>query len=188
VAGSGSYAPTMSSVSSHTISNGDTEISVVTEGAGPLIVCVHGWPERWFSWRKQMTHFASLGFRVAAIDVRGYGGSSKPTDIASYRLTELCADVAAVVARLSDEPAILFGHDWGAPIVYNTARLHPEYVRAVAGLSVPYLPVGPTSSIDLWKQVYAERFFYQTYFQEPGSQKQSSRTTRPECCGRSTTR
>jgi pimeloyl-ACP methyl ester carboxylesterase len=115
-----------------------------------------------------MEHFAARGFTVAALDVRGYGGSSKPDDIASYRLTELCSDAAAVIEALGDGPAIVFGHDWGAPIAWNTARLHPGEVAAVAGLSVPYVPVGPASSIALWEQIYTGRFFYQLYFQQPG--------------------
>lgn len=150
------------------VQNGEIELRVAVVGSGPLILCVHGWPELWVSWRHQMEHFAALGYTVAAMDVRGYGGSSKPTDIASYRLTELCSDAAAVIDALGGGSAILFGHDWGAPIVWNTARLYPEKVRAVAGMSVPYLPVGPASSLDLWKEVFKDRFFYQNYFQEPG--------------------
>jgi pimeloyl-ACP methyl ester carboxylesterase len=151
-----------------TVHNGSTTLRVALVGTGPLILCIHGWPELWVSWRHQMQHFASLGFTVAAMDVRGYGGSSKPLDVASYRLTELCGDAAAVIDHLGGGEAIVFGHDWGAPIAWNTARLHPSKVRAVAGMSVPYLPVGVDSSLDLWKQIYADRFFYQLYFQEPG--------------------
>ena len=66
-----------------------------------------------------MQHFSQLGFTVAAMDVRGYGGSSKPTDIAAYRLTELCSDAVAVINALGDGQAIVFGHDWGAPIVWT---------------------------------------------------------------------
>ncbi len=151
--------------------NGDITINVAVQGDGPLIVCVHGWPELWYSWRHQMTHFASQGYRVAAIDVRGYGGSSAPHPIEAYTLTELCGDVAAVIDQLGGgEPAIVLGHDWGAPIAWNTARLHPEKVRAVCGLSVPYIPVGPGNPLDLWRQLYTDkgRFFYQIYFQDEG--------------------
>ena len=151
-----------------TVRNGDIEIRVALAGAGPLILCIHGWPELWISWRHQMEHFAPLGYTVAAMDVRGYGGSSKPTDIAAYRLTELCADAAAVIDALGGGTAIVFGHDWGAPIAWNTARLYPHKVRAVAGLSVPYAPVRPGSSLDRWKELYKDRFFYQLYFQAPG--------------------
>jgi pimeloyl-ACP methyl ester carboxylesterase len=102
------------------------------------------------------------------MDVRGYGGSSKPVGIERYSLQELAGDAAAVIDTLGDGPAIVVGHDWGAPIAWQTARLHPDRVSAVAGLSVPYLPVGPVSSMELWDAVYADRFFYMKYFQVPG--------------------
>lgn len=144
-------------------------VAVLGPPNGPLMLCVHGWPENWYSWRHQMTHFAALGVRVAAMDVRGYGGSTRPTDIAAYRLTELCADTAAVIADLSpDAPAILVGHDWGAPIVWNTARLHPDRVSAVAGMSVIYRPASAGDPMDVWDLVHPDRFFYMRYFQEPG--------------------
>lgn len=149
-----------------TVDNGETSLEVAVQGEGPLILCVHGWPELWYSWRHQMAHFAPQGYRVAAMNVRGYGGSSNPTQIEAYTLAELASDAAAVIDHLGDGRAILFGHDWGAPIVWNTARLYPEKVSAVAGLSVPYVPVGPTSSLDLWRQMYSDngKFFYQLYF------------------------
>ena len=151
-----------------TVSNGDIELRVAVAGDGPLMLFVHGWPELWYSWRHQMAHFADR-FTVAAMDVRGYGGSSKPPAIERYTLGELATDVAAVIEALSaDGTAIVVGHDWGAPIAWNTARFHADRVSAVAGLSVPYTPVGPVSSIELWKQLFEGRFFYQLYFQEPG--------------------
>jgi pimeloyl-ACP methyl ester carboxylesterase len=100
--------------------------------------------------------------------VRGYGGSSCPPEAERYTLRDLAGDVAAVAAELSDEPILLFGHDWGAPIVWTTAVRHPERVRAVAGLSVPYTPALPISLIDLFDQIYADRFFYMLHFQPPG--------------------
>jgi pimeloyl-ACP methyl ester carboxylesterase len=149
------------------------EIAVRVQGEGPLIVCVHGWPELWYSWRHQLAEFGGPGggYRVAALDVRGYGDSSAPHAVAEYSLTKLAADVAAVIDQLSDDgSAILFGHDWGAPIVWNTARLHPERVRAVAGLSVPYIPITPGNPLDFWRATFTEqgRFFYQVYFEQEG--------------------
>jgi pimeloyl-ACP methyl ester carboxylesterase len=151
-----------------TVRNGDIELRVATLGAGPLILCIHGWPELWYSWRHQMQFFADRGHTVGAMDVRGYGGSSKPTEIGAYRLTELCADAAAVIDELGGGSAVVFGHDWGAPIAWNTARLHPEKVTAVAGLSVPYNPIGEVNPLELWKEAYQDRFFYQNYIAQPG--------------------
>lgn len=151
-----------------TVRNGATELNVAVSGTGPLIVCVHGFPELWYSWRHQMAHFASRGFRVAALDVRGYGRSSKPQDIAAYMLRQLASDVVAVIDHFGDGPAILFGHDWGAPIVWHTALLHPDRIRAVAGLSVPYRSRGPAPFIDVARSIYKGKFFYQIYFQQEG--------------------
>lgn len=150
------------------VGNGDISLRVALQGTGPVIVCLHGWPELWYSWRHQIDYFASQGYTVAAMDVRGYGGSSKPRDIARYTMRELASDVAAVIEAMSDEPVVLFGHDWGAPIVYNTALLYPELTRAVAGLSVPYIPSGDVLGLDMFDLLYENRFFYQLYFQQEG--------------------
>ena len=150
------------------VKNGEIELQVATLGEGPIILCVHGWPELWYSWRHQMQYFSQQGFRVAALDVRGYGGSSKPGAISAYTMRELASDVAAVARHLSDDPVILLGHDWGAPIVYATTQLYPDVVRAVAGLSVPFMPQSENSMLDMLAELYADRFFYQLYFQEEG--------------------
>ena len=108
------------------IKSGKYTIEVKTEGEGPLILCVHGWPESWYSWRHQMFHFAPKGYQVAAMSVRGYGNSSHPVGIEDYTLQALSDDIAAVARALSPRPAILFGHDWGAPQVYTAALRFPE--------------------------------------------------------------
>jgi pimeloyl-ACP methyl ester carboxylesterase len=151
-----------------TIRSGEVELNVAIAGKGPLILCVHGWPELWYSWRHQLGHFAQRGYTVAAMDVRGYGGSSRPHAVEAYTLRRLADDVAAVIDRLGGGKAILFGHDWGAPIVWTAAVLHPAMITAVAGLSVPYIPISNVPFGELAKEIYADRFFYQTYFQSEG--------------------
>jgi pimeloyl-ACP methyl ester carboxylesterase len=151
-----------------TVQNGSIDLNVAVEGRGPLILCVHGFPELWYSWRQQIAHFSRHGYKVAALDVRGYGDSSKPHEIAAYSIRQLASDTAAAIDQLGGGTAILFGHDWGAPIVWNTALLYPSKVTAVAGLSVPYFPKGPVSFIEMAKAIYKDRFFYQLYFQKEG--------------------
>lgn len=150
------------------VANGDITLRVEVTGEGPTVICVHGWPELASSWRHQVAHLSNRGHRVAAMDVRGYGGSSAPAEIERYTLRELAGDVAAVAAALDDGPVVLVGHDWGAPIVWNTAVIHPTRVRAVAGMSVPYSPPMGFSLLDVFDQVYAGRFFYMLHFREPG--------------------
>jgi pimeloyl-ACP methyl ester carboxylesterase len=150
------------------VDNGDITLRVEVTGDGPVVLCVHGWPELASSWHHQVRHLAERGYRAAAMDVRGYGGSSAPPEIERYTLAELAGDVAAVAAALDDDPIVLVGHDWGAPIVWNTALRHPDRVRAVAGLSVPYTPPMAFSILDLFDQLYADRFFYMLYIRKPG--------------------
>ena len=150
------------------VRNGPIELNVALAGNGPLIVCVHGFPELWYSWRHQIEYFAAREYSVAALDVRGYGKSSSPREIADYTLRNIATDVAAVIDQLGNGKAILFGHDWGAPIVWHTALLHPGQVTAVAGLSVPFFPRGPAPFLEIMKTIYKGRFFYQIYFQPEG--------------------
>ena len=143
-------------------------LRAVVEGDGPLCILVHGWPESWYSWRHQIDPLVSAGYRVCVPDVRGYGGSDKPHAVEAYDMRQMTSDVAGLVDALGEKQAILIGHDWGAPIVWNTSILHRQKVRAVIGLSVPFLGRGPMAPIDLFRHLYRDRFFYQIYFQEPG--------------------
>ncbi|MEX0339830.1 MAG: alpha/beta fold hydrolase [Arenibacterium sp.] len=148
-------------------SNGIT-LNAAVEGDGPLVIMVHGWPELWYSWRHQIRPIAQAGYRVVAIDVRGYGGSDKPDAVDAYGMGPLTDDVIGVIDHFGEERAILFGHDWGAPICWNTTALHPDRVAAVAGLSVPYSRRGPVSGLEMSHVLYKDKFFYHHYFQPEG--------------------
>ena len=150
---------------------GELKLRVAVEGTGPLVLMVHGFPESWYSWRHQMAPIAEAGFTAAAIDVRGYGGSDKPPAVADYAMQHMVADVAGAIRALSPgAPAVIVGHDWGAPIVWNSALTRPDVVRAVAALSVPYTGVPARSMREVYEEVFTsrERFFYQHYFQSEG--------------------
>ena len=154
-----------------TIDVGELTLRVAIEGAGPLVLMVHGFPESWFSWRHQLAPVAEAGFTAAAIDVRGYGGSDKPQPVEAYAMQHMVADVAGAIEALSPgAPAVLIGHDWGAPIVWNSALTRPDRVRAVAGLSVPYVGVPTRSMSEMIQALFTRRgkFFYQHYFQDEG--------------------
>ena len=147
------------------------KIRVAVAGDGPLVVLVHGFPESWYSWRHQIKALSEAGYRVAALDVRGYGGSDRPQPVEAYDMESLTGDAAGVAKALSPgEKAVVVGHDWGAPIAWNTARLHADTFRAVAGLSVPYIPPGEIVFIDAVRAFFTARglFFYQVYFQDQG--------------------
>ncbi|HEX3918203.1 MAG TPA: alpha/beta hydrolase [Caulobacteraceae bacterium] len=154
-----------------TIDAGGVAIRVALEGEGPLALMVHGFPESWYSWRHQIGPVAAAGFTACAMDVRGYGGSQKFPEVADYAMQPIVADVRAVAEALSPgRPAVLIGHDWGAPIVYNTALIHPDKFAALATMSVVYTGVPTRSLDDVIKAQFDDknRFFYQSYFREPG--------------------
>ncbi|MGZ3377759.1 MAG: alpha/beta fold hydrolase [Phenylobacterium sp.] len=154
-----------------TVDAGAAQIRVAIEGAGPLVLMVHGFPESWYSWRHQMGPIAQAGFTAAAMDVRGYGGSDKPADVAAYSMEALTADVAGVARALQpDAPAILIGHDWGAPIVWNSSLSRPEAFRATAGLSVAHSGVPARPFTDIFREAFTDKglFFYQAWFQQVG--------------------
>lgn len=154
-----------------TVSVGDLSLRCAIEGEGPLVILVHGFPESWYSWRHQLGPLGDAGFTACAIDVRGYGGSDKPEAIDAYAMEYIVADLMGLRKALSpDQPAILVGHDWGAPIVWNSALTHPEHFRAVAGLSVPFAGVPSRPFTEVFHEHFTAqgKFFYQEYFQKPG--------------------
>ncbi|MFB4290332.1 alpha/beta fold hydrolase [Nonomuraea sp. ATR24] len=143
-------------------------IHLVEEGAGPLVLLVHGFPESWYSWRHQLPALAAAGYRAAAVDVRGYGRSSKPADVAAYRMVDLVEDAVAAVRGLGEDTAAIVGHDWGAGIAAHAALLRPDVFTAVAMLSVPYTPPGGPRPSEAFARMGGDEEFYVAYFQEPG--------------------
>jgi pimeloyl-ACP methyl ester carboxylesterase len=105
---------------------------------GPLILFLHGWPELSHSWRHQLPVFASMGFRVIAPDMRGYGRSSTYPTHKDYAQEHIVADMLELLAHTGRERAVWVGHDWGSPVVWNLASHHPERCHGVANLCVPY--------------------------------------------------
>ncbi|HEY0518237.1 MAG TPA: alpha/beta hydrolase [Ilumatobacteraceae bacterium] len=134
--------------------------------ADPTVMLCHGFPELAYSWRHQMVPLADAGFHVVAPDQRGYGHSSAPLEVDAYAIGNLTDDLLGLLDHFGKNDAIFVGHDWGALIVWDMARLHPERVRAVVGVSVPFVqwPAPPTQ---LMKMMYGDRFFYILYFQQP---------------------
>ncbi|UNO38440.1 alpha/beta hydrolase [Streptomyces sp. MST-110588] len=142
---------------------------LVEQGAGPLVLFVHGFPESWHSWRHQLPAVAAAGYRAVAVDVRGYGRSSRPGDMDAYRMSELVEDNVAVVNALGEESAIIVGHDWGANIAATSALIRPEVFRAVGLLSVPYAPRGGPRPSEIFTRLGGgDEEFYVSYFQSPG--------------------
>ncbi|WP_088280222.1 alpha/beta fold hydrolase [Ideonella sp. A 288] len=142
-------------------------LRVAEQGRGPLVLFCHGWPESWYSWRHQMAAVAAAGYRAAAPDMRGYGGSDAPADPAQYTLLHLVGDMVDLVQRLGETQAVIVGHDWGAPVAWHAAMLRPDLFRAVVGMSVPFTPPGRVDLLSALEKMGITTFYMQ-YFQAPG--------------------
>jgi pimeloyl-ACP methyl ester carboxylesterase len=137
-------------------------VHTVSIGDGPLVVFRHGFPESWCSWRHQLPAVADAGFRDMALDMRGYGATSRPAAVDAYSIGQIVADVVGVVAMTGVEQAVVVGHDWGATAAWYSALMRPDVFRAVAVLSVPYIPPVPAlpdgvTMDDLMRQAAGER-------------------------------
>ena len=109
---------------------------VAEMGAGPLVLFLHGFPEFWWTWRHQLPAVARAGYRVAAMDLRGYGGSDKtPRGYDPYTVS---ADITGVVRALGRRSAIIVGHGWGGFFAWTAAVLRPGHVDAIAVLSMAH--------------------------------------------------
>jgi pimeloyl-ACP methyl ester carboxylesterase len=140
---------------------------IAEAGSGPLVVLLHGFPECWYSWRHQLTALAAAGYHVVAPDQRGYGRTGGPAEADQYTMLHLTGDVIGLMDALGEEQAVVAGHDWGAPVAWNTALLRPDRIRAVIGLSVPYTPRGSSRPVEMLRAIFTDRF-YICYFQQPG--------------------
>jgi pimeloyl-ACP methyl ester carboxylesterase len=148
------------------IETNGVRLRAVVEGEGPLVILLHGFPQCWYLWRHQIDPLVEAGFQVAAPDQRGYGGSDRPAEIEAYNIIDLTNDVVGLADVLGQERFIVVGHDWGAPVAWHTALLHPRRVRAVAGMSVPHTRgrVGTMTR----QENFGDNFWYMVYFQQPG--------------------
>lgn len=116
------------------------KLHVVQAGpkSGAPLILLHGFPEFWFGWRKQLPALVEAGCRVILPDQRGYNLSDKPKGIKSYRVDELVRDVIGLMDALAYEKVNLVGHDWGAVVAWMLAYKHPERLHKLGILNVPH--------------------------------------------------
>lgn len=158
----------MSPITHHFVDLNGIRMHYAQQGAGPLVILCHGFPETWYSWRHQIPALAEAGFRVVAPDQRGYGRTDRPQAIEEYNALCLAGDLVMLVDALGEKSAVLVGHDWGSMITGYCALLRPDVFRAVAFMSVPFLPRSRTSPVEEARKIAGGKIFYQTYFQAPG--------------------
>ncbi|NRQ38866.1 alpha/beta hydrolase [Nonomuraea sp. NN258] len=135
--------------------------------AKPIVLC-HGWPEHAFSWRHQMSALAAAGYHVIVPNQRGYGNSSRPGEVTDYDLEHLAGDLVALLDHFGYDDATFVGHDWGAFVVWGLALLHPNRVKKVVALSVPYLERGERPWIEFMEATLGGDFYFVHFNRRPG--------------------
>jgi epoxide hydrolase 4 len=123
-----------------TIAVNGLELHTIVAGPldGPLVVLLHGFPECWYTWRKQIRPLVEAGYRVLVPDQRGCNLSDKPRGIHNYRLEALAADVVELVRAFEHEKAIVVGHDCGGVVAWHLAMHHPEIVEKLIVMNGPH--------------------------------------------------
>jgi soluble epoxide hydrolase/lipid-phosphate phosphatase len=127
------------------------------------IVLIHGFPDLSLGWRYQIPFLTSLGLRVIALDMMGYGGTDAPESPAFYTYKRAADDVAELARQLGVSSVILGGHDWGGAVVYRIAMRYPDLVSAVFSVCTPYFPPRDTF-VDM---TVASNFKYQLHLRGP---------------------
>jgi pimeloyl-ACP methyl ester carboxylesterase len=120
-----------------TLTHGPLRFTAQAAGRGPLVVCLHGFPDNASSFRQQLPVLADAGFRAVSVTLRGYEPGSQPSD-GDYTLATLAADVITWLDQLGAGSAHLIGHDWGAAIAYTAAASAPERFESLTTIAVPH--------------------------------------------------
>lgn len=137
------------------------------DGAGPIVLC-HGWPEHAFSWRHQLPALAAAGYHVIVPNQRGYGRSSRPTDVTDYDIEHLTGDLVALLDHYGYDDATFVGHDWGAMVVWGLTLLHPNRVNKVVALALPYPERGDKPWVELMEETLGSDFYFVHFNRQPG--------------------
>jgi epoxide hydrolase 4 len=145
------------------ITTNGIKLHYVTQGEGPLMLMLHGFPQFWYSWRHQIPEFAK-NFKVVALDLRGYNDSDKPKEQSAYVMDEFIQDIQGVIKGLGYQKCVLVGHDWGGAIAWCFAYAHPEMLERLIILNMPH-PAKFTQGLRTPQQML--RSTYAFFFQLP---------------------
>jgi pimeloyl-ACP methyl ester carboxylesterase len=132
---------------------------------GPLAVLLHGYPESWYSWRNQIPPLIRAGYRVVVPDQRGYNLSEKPTEIRSYQINRLTADVRELIRISGYDKAVVVAHDWGGVVAWRLAMDHPDLVDRLIVMNSPHPAAFARELRTSWSQRL--KSWYTLFFQLP---------------------
>jgi pimeloyl-ACP methyl ester carboxylesterase len=150
------------------------ELHVAEAGEGPLVLMCHGWPELSYSWRHQLAALGDAGFHAVAPDMRGFGRTRAPDDVAAYTILHTTGDMVALVKALGHERALIVGHDWGAPVAWHCALMRPDLFPAICAMSVPHRRRGAMPPLELLRKAGKHDYYY-LYFQEQAAEDEFNR-------------
>ena len=138
------------------------QFHVRDEGSGTPVILLHGFPDTGDLWRNQVPALVKNGFRTIVPDMRGRGISSKPPNVADYRLSTIVRDVTGILDALRIERAHVVGHDWSAGVAWLLAALVPERVDRLVAISVGAPGTGAKPSLEeLQKGWYRLLFLFE---------------------------
>lgn len=149
-----------------TLHHGALSFSAWEQGEGPLVLCLHGFPDHARSFRSQLTVLGKAGFRALAPTMRGYEPSSQPLD-GDYQLLRLASDVIAWIDGLGVERCHVIGHDWGAVVAHLVAAMAPERLLSLTTIAVPH-PGRILSELLRNRPSQLARSWYMLFFQLRG--------------------
>ncbi|MEE2641316.1 MAG: alpha/beta hydrolase [Planctomycetota bacterium] len=144
------------------------KIHYASLGKGPLVILIHGFPDYWYTWRKQMPELAK-NYQVVAIDQRGYNRSDQPKGVENYAMSKLVADVEAVIRHFDQEKAVIAGHDWGGAVAWSFAMTRPKMTDRLVILNLPH-PRGMRRELKNNPE-QQKNSQYARDFQKPGAEK-----------------
>jgi pimeloyl-ACP methyl ester carboxylesterase len=134
----------------------------LTEGSGPLVLLLHGFPDNAYTWSHQIPALAAQGYRVVAPFLKGYAPTEAPA-VGGYDKAALVDDISALVRQLSpDQPSYFVGQDWGAIIGYALLAAYPERFKSAVLMAVPH-PAEVAKSLLIPKHLH--RSFHWWFFQ-----------------------
>ncbi|KAH0908104.1 hypothetical protein HID58_031425 [Brassica napus] len=146
---------TMEKIEHTTISTNGINLHVASIGSGPAILFLHGFPDLWYSWRRQLLSLADLGYRAIAPDLRGYGDSDSPPSHESYTVLHVVGDLVGLLDSLGVDRVFLVGHDWGAIVAWWMCMIRPDRVKALVNTSVVFNPRNPSvKPVDAFKALF----------------------------------
>lgn len=135
---------------------------------GVPLLLLHGWPEMAYSWSNQIGPLSDAGYRVIAMDVRGFGHSSAPHGTEHYEISQLVSDVEAVLDDINATQAVLIGHDWGGIIGWHAARMLKSRVSHVVSLCTPHVRRAPVDPIRIFRARHGDAHYFVHFSDHPG--------------------